>query len=195
MAQIDDSILLWLRYAKSPSEIAYATMRALQQVVAAYNNLDDTNIAVPLTGDKVLAQGSLTGDLLLRDYSTSLRKLGFREWPLVTLVSPAQPISTSSTNPSVDCGGFFVWDPNKYPGGTWYLEAAMQVAAGGTATVQLKNGAQVVGSVSTQATSWTVARSTPLTMPSSQAALTVTLVSSGSNYVASLWVARLIYVP
>lgn len=192
MAQVDNSILLWLRYARSPSDIAYATMMALQQVVSAYNNLDETNIATPMTGDNVLAAASLTGSSLLKDYSTALKKLAFREWPLVTLVAPAQPISTTS---AVDCGGFFVWDPNKFPGGTWYLEAAMQVTAGGTATAQLKNGAQVVGSVSTSGTNWTVARSSALAMPQSQAALTVTLVSSGSSYTASLWAARLIYVP
>lgn len=192
MAQVDNSILLWLRYAKSPSDIAYATMMALQQVMSAYNNLDETNVGTPMSGDLVLAQNSLTGAALLKDYSTDLKKLKFLEWPLVTLVAPAQPISTTS---SVDCGGFFVWDPNKYLGGSWYLEAALQVTSGGTATAQLKSGAQVVGSVSTTATSWTVARSSKLTMPTSQAALTVTLTSSGTSYTASLWTARLIYVP
>jgi hypothetical protein len=76
------------------------------------------------------------------------------------------------------------------------LEAALMVTSGGTATAQLKDGnLAVIGSVSTTNTNWTVARSAALTMPTVQTALTVTLVSSGSSYTASLWAARLIYVP
>jgi len=192
MAQVDNSVLLWLKYAKTPTDIAYATMHAVQQMVSAYNNVDETNFTSSVDADSILASASLTGNTILKDHSVGLVKLTPKEWPLVTLVAPASPVATTA---SADCGGFFVWDSNKYPTSSWYLEAAMKVTSGGTATAQLKWGSTVIGAVSTQATDWTVARSSVLNMPTGQAALTVALTSSDPSYTAYLWVARLIFVP
>lgn len=162
-----------------------------QEIQLAVNKLNKDNFPNKVGADDILKGDSATGRTLLKDHSTSLRKLEWLEWP-IPLVVPVQPATTTG---SLDCGGFFLWDPIKFPGGSWYLEAAMQVTSGGTATAQLKNGATVVGSVSTTNTTWTVVRSAALTMPTSQVALTVTLTSSSTSYTAYLWAARLIHVP
>ncbi|BCV23301.1 hypothetical protein [Gelria sp. Kuro-4] len=181
MAYADTPLFL----LKSPEMI-----QIIQQLQFAVNFLDETNFPNKVNADAVLKANSATGSNLLINYSTPLKKLAWQEWP-IPLVIPVQPATTTS---SLDCGGFFLYDPAKFPGGTWYLEAAMQVTSGGTATIDLKAGVTVVGSVSTTNTTWTVLRSAALTMPQSQTALTVTLKSSSSSYTASLWAARLIYV-
>ena len=183
--------------------MAYLDMpqiRNLQSAVArdlflaaqhAIDHLDENNFPNPVDASKVLSAGTGT-EALFPDYALSLKKLAFREWAF-PLVLPGAAISTTA---SVDCGGFFVFDPAKYPGGTCYLEAAlMSSVADSAATLQLKNGATVIGSYATGNTAWTVGRSTALTMPTAQASLTVTLVSAASTTTASMWAARLIYVP
>lgn len=166
-------------------------LQILQQVQFALNTLNEDNFPNKVKADSILQAASATGSSILIDYSTPLKKLNWQEWP-IPLVTPVQPATTTS---SLDCGGFFLYDPAKFPSGSWVLEAAMQVTSGGTATAQLKNGTTVIGSVSTTSTTWAVTRSATLTMPTAQAALTVTLVSSGTSYTASLWAARLIYIP
>lgn len=171
----------------------------LSEIQWAINVMTKDNFPNGLKGDDIILPSSLSGTALkanslpssvIPDYSISLKKLNWQEYP-IALVIPYQPASTTS---SLDCGGFFLYDPVKFPGGSWYLEATMKATAG-TATAQLKNKTTVIGSVSTTGTDWTLSRSSALTMPSSQAALTVTLTSSSTSSTAYLWSARLIYVP
>lgn len=183
------SDLAEIRLLKSP--VVQRLLLSLQQ---SLNQLNEDNFPNPVSADTILAAASATGSTILKDASTPLKKLNFLEWT-VPLVLPSQPFTTTSTT-GADCGGFFVFDPVKFPGGTWYLEAALQTSvASSNATLQLKNGSTVIGSVSSGNTAWTVTRSAALTMPTSQAALTVTLVSAASTTTAGMWAARLIYVP
>lgn len=162
----------------------------IQQIQFAVNALDETNFPQKLDASRILKANSIS-KTLIRDRAVSMRKLEWLEIP-IALVIPVQPATTTT---SLDCGGFFLYDPVKFPGeGTWYLEAAMKVSDGAaTATAQLKNEDTVIGEVSTNSTVWNVKRSSALTMPSSQAALTVTLKCSDSTKTAYLWAARLIY--
>ncbi len=176
--------LLWV---KSPE---------MQQILLvlqdALNKLSEENFPAPLSGDGILAASSLTGSSLLKDASVPLKKLAWLEWPVELVLAP-QPASTTST---LDCGGFWVFDPAKYPGGTWYFEAAVRISdAAYVATAQLKSGANVLASVTTQNTSYAVVRSAAVTMPTAQAALTVSLTSNNTAGTAYLWTARMIYVP
>jgi len=166
-------------------------LQILQQVQWALNTLDENNFPNGVSGDTVIKAGTITGKSIA-DVSVGLKKLMFTEWPF-TLTTPSQPITTTS---SIDCGGFFVFDPNKFPGGSWYFEAAIQSSSSSyTITAQLKNGTNVLTSVGTSNTTWTVVR-TPnaVVMPTSAAALTVTLTSPSTSATASLWAARLVYV-
>lgn len=167
--------------------------RLISELQFHLNNVDEANIPNPMDASKIISPGTGT-EGMFADYALSLKKLNFREWAF-PLVLPAAAATTTSTT-GLDLGGFFLWDPAKHPGGTWYLEVAINISnAAGTTTAQLKNGATVIGSATTKNTAWTVTRSTALTMPASQAALTVTLLSSSTSYTAGLWAARLIYVP
>lgn len=176
--------LLWV---KSPE-----MQQILLTLQDALNKLSEDNFPNPLAADSILASSSLTGSSILKDYSTPLKKLVWCEWPIELVLAP-QPVSTTS---SLDCGGFWVFDSAKYPGGTWYFEAAIRISdAAYTATAQLKSGANVLASVSTTNTSYTVVRSGAVTMPTAQAVLTVTLTSNNTSGTAYLWTARMIYVP
>ncbi|NPV89128.1 hypothetical protein HPY42_06480 [Coprothermobacteraceae bacterium] len=176
--------LLWV---KSPE-----MQQILLTLQDALNKLSEDNFPNPLSADNILAANSLTGSLVLKDYSTPLKKLAWREWPIELVLAP-QPVATTS---SLDCGGFWVFDPAKYPGGTWYFEAAIRISnASYIATAQLKSGANVLASVTTRNTNYTVVRSGAVTMPTAQAVLTVTLASNNRAGTAYLWTARMIYVP
>ena len=185
--------------------MAYLDMpqiRNLQSAVArdlflatqhAIDHLDENNFPNPVDAIKVLSAGTGTGSLFA-DHSIALKKLAPTEW-VFPLVLPGAAVTTTSTT-GLDVGGFFVFDPAKFTGGTWYLEAAlMSSVSASNATLQVKNGATVLGSYATGNTTWTVGRSTALTMPTSLATLTCTLVSAASTTTASMWAARLIYVP
>lgn len=179
-----DVPLLWI---KSPE-----LYQVLVMIQDAINKLDETNFPNPVSADSILAASSLTGSSILKDYSTPLKKLAWREWPIELVLAP-QPASTTS---SLDCGGFWLYDPTKYPTGTWYFEAAIRISSSSyTATAQLKSGASVLASVSTTNTSYTVVRSGAVAMPTAQAVLTVTLTSSSTSGTAYIWTARMIYVP
>lgn len=187
MAWFDEGMLVSLGMLGHANLKAHVEMlqselvSVLQQLAYALNYVDENNFPNKISGGKVLKS----------DHSIPLAALNWLEIP-ITLVAPAQPTSTTA---SVDCGGFLIYDPVLYPGGTWYFEAALQVSAGGTATAQLKANGAVIGSVSSTSSSWAVVRSSPLSMPSSQAVLTISLSSNNSAYTAYLWAARLIWRP
>jgi hypothetical protein len=145
----------------------------------AVNDLDNTNIP----------SGSLTGDAL-QDYSVSLSKLLWEEWPIPLF--KVMPAATTTTTLS---GGYFYFDPAKFPDGTWYLEAILQITSGGTASLDLMNGANIVISVSTPNTTFALVRSSPIALPMTPTVLTCNLVSSGTSYTAAALGASLIYVP
>lgn len=187
MAWIDEGVLLRLAYAeggnlKETVEVLKTElMNALRHVSWAVNVLDETNFPNKVSG----------GKLLKEDHSVPLSVLNVLEIP-IPLVLPAQPISTTSF---ADCGGFFVFSPLRYPGGSWYFEAVIQTDSGGTATAELRDGVTTISSVSTTSDIWTVVRSEAITMPVSETTLTVALSSSSASYNARLWGARLIWIP
>lgn len=165
----------WWLNIKSPD-----LRQCLLKIQQATNYVDDGNVR----------PGSLTG-ASIQDASIPLKKLNWLEWP-ITLFKAMPAASTTS---SVD-GGYFLYDPNKFPDGKWYLEAVMQVTSGGTASMNLKIGSTVIATVNVTATSWTLSRSSAIAnMPTSQTVLTCTLTSSGTSYTASALGASLIYVP
>ncbi len=175
-----------IRNLKSP--IAITLFQGVQQAV---NHLDENNFPNPVDASKILSPGTGTGDLFA-DHGIPLKKLAPTEW-VFPLVLPGAAVTTTAT---LDVGGFFVFDPAKFTGGTWYLEAAIKTTSTSyTTTLQVKNGATVLGSYATTNTAWTVGRSSALSMPASLATLTCTLVSSSTSNTASMWAARLIYVP
>jgi len=132
----------------------------------------------------------------IQDESINLRKLNWLEFPF--LIVAASSGSAISTTGSLQCGGYFNYDPNKFPAttGGWYFEAMLQISSSSyQATARLMNGSTQVGSVSTTSTSWNVVRSGQLTMPAIPAVLTVTLASNNASGTAFLSAAKLIYVP
>lgn len=164
-------------FVKSPD-----MLQLLQQVQHAVNYMDESNFPNKVSG----------GSILAGDHSVPLSSLNWLEWP-IPLTLPGTAVSTTTT---IDCGGFWVFDPTKYPGGTWYFEAALNTSvAASSVTAQLKNGATVIGSVASGTAAWTVVRSAALTMPTAAAALTVTLVSPATTTTAYLWAARMIFTP
>lgn len=123
----------------------------------------------------------------------ALKVLTQLEWPH-PLVLPAQVFSTTSTTP-VDLGGYFAWDPSKFPDVNVYLEASLAVAnSAATATCELV-GASVIGSVTTTSTALARVRSGRLTMPSTAQNVWVRVYTSNASYAALLAAARLIFVP
>ncbi|KJS23150.1 MAG: hypothetical protein VR72_03005 [Clostridiaceae bacterium BRH_c20a] len=124
----------------------------------------------------------------------AISKLAWKEWS-IPLVLPASLYSSVTTAGDGDnLGGYFQWDPSKYPGGTWYLEASIAVQSGGTATCTLK-GASVIVTVTTTDAQLSLKRSEALTMPSTAQTVWVTLKTSSGSYAATLGNARLIFVP
>ncbi len=155
----------------------YQCLLLIQQAV---NYIDDGNVR----------PGGLTG-ASIKDASLPLKKFNWLEWP-ITLFKVMPPVTTTS---SVD-GGYFLYDPDRFPDGQWYLEAVMQVTSGGTASMNLKVGSTVIATVNVTATSWTLSRSSAIAnMPTSPTVLTCTLTSSGTSYTASALGASLIFVP
>jgi len=168
-----------------PTEVTPSYLQRLLLILAnAVNNIDKTNIHPK----------RIAGDDLLKDVSTKLKKLVWTEWP-IPLILPASVVSTTATG-GTEYGKFFRWDPAKFPGMTWSLEAALAISdAASTATLELLESAGSIGSVSTQQTALTRVRSGTLTMPTTAQDLWVRLKTSNGAHTASLGAARLIAVP
>lgn len=140
-----------------------------------------------------LKDGTVTADKLAGDIP-----VGLVSWPEyhIPLVLTAQDYSTVSTAGD-EVGGYFQWDPSKYPtlGGSWYFEASIASGnAAATCTAEL-HGASLVGSVPTQSTSLARVRSAALTMPTGAVDLYCKVKTSNASYAATLASARLIFVP
>lgn len=144
-------------------------------------NVDDRNIK----------EESLTGSYVLKDHSVPLVKLTWLEIPIPLFkVLPA-----ASAAAAVD-GGYFYYDPVRFPGGSWYLEALLKATSPATATVKLMSGTLELASVSTANTSWTLVRGqTAVSMPTSAGALTCKLLSSDGTTTVYALGASLIFVP
>lgn len=157
-------------------------IRILQNIEFwSLGNVDDTNVKA----------GGLTGSRVLKDWSVNLKKLAWREIPIPL----CKAIPAAGTATSAD-GGYFYYDPLRFPGGSWYLEALLKSNGTATATFTLKNGAVSVASVSTTSADWTLVRSTdPIQMPSDASTLTGALSSSDSTVTVYLLGASLIFVP
>lgn len=144
-------------------------------------NIDDRNIKA----------AGLTGSAVLKNKSVPMVKLAWHEIPIPLFkVLPA----ASATN-AVD-GGYFYYDPNRFPGGSWYLEALLKATSPATATVKLMSGTLELGSVSTTNTDWALVRGTsPISMPLSAGALTCKLLSSDAAITVYSLGASLVFVP
>ncbi|MCL6558537.1 MAG: hypothetical protein K6U74_06990 [Firmicutes bacterium] len=155
----------------------------LQMIEEAINHLDKNNFPYKVSGDDILS-----------DYSTSLKKLYFMEFIVFTV--SAVPIYTTTSTAGVNIGPYFAWDPAKFPGGNWYIEGSIAVAnAAATATLTLKGEADV-GSVQTADTTLKRIRSAgPLTMPATAQNLWFNLKTNNASYAAQFAGAHLIYVP
>lgn len=159
---------------------APALLDPFLRIQNAVNHLDDKNFPNGLDGS-VIAVRTLPPSALT-----------VREWPIV-IASSMTPYSTTSTT-DVDIGGYFAWDPGKFPNGSWYLEAAIAATSGGICTVVLK-GAAVVGSVQTSSTALTRVRSEALTMPSTAQNLWAAVKTNNTSYAAKVASVSLIFVP
>ena len=162
-------------------------------VETAVNYLTEQNFPNPLDGDTLIKTGTLSGSALKND-SVAVGKLAWQEWVAHTFVALMMPFSTTDTA-GVNGGDYFGWDPTKFPGGKWYLEASMAVAnSAATATLTLV-GAADIGSITTTNTTLTRVRSGALTMPTTAQNLWVKLKTSNASYAAMLAGAKLIFVP
>jgi len=174
-----------------------------KRIEDAINFLDENNFKNGVSGS-IIKQGTLHGNALidnsvdgqtkLADFSTNLKKLKWAEFEVFPV--SAIPVFTTTSTTGVNVGPYFAWDPNKFPGGNWYLEASIATNnASGITTVTLKGSADV-GSVQTSQTALTRVRgTTALTMPATAQNLWFAVKTNNSSYTASFAGAHLIYVP
>lgn len=183
MSSIDEGVLFYLQNAKTPNQIATATQTALENIIQSINYLDETNFPNTVNGNNILAT-----------QTTDLDKLTFREWPF-PLFKSMPTVSASGTTGVT--GGYFFWDPVRFPGGSWYLEAVLLTDSGGVATLSLMSGTTTVASVNTsKSDAYQLVRSSAaITMPTSSSVLTCKLTNSSSSYYAYCLGASMIYVP
>jgi|GEM_PF-5848586 len=160
---------------------ARALFERFLRIATAVNNLSRLNFPRGVEGT------------ILRPRTTPMGALQWREWP-IPLLLPATVFQTTSITP-VDVGGLFAWNPASFPGGTWHLEVSAAIAnTASIATVTLR-GAGDIGTVTTQSVALTRVRSSALAMPVTAQNLWVQLQTSNASHAASLWGARLIFVP
>lgn len=160
---------------------ARALFERFLRITTAVNNLSRLNFPRGVEGT------------ILRPRTTPMGALQWREWP-IPLLLPATVFQTTNTAP-VDVGGLFGWNPAMFPGGTWMLEVSMAVADTASIATATLRGAANVGTVTTQSVALTRVRSAALAMPTTAQNLWVQLQTSNASHAASLWGARLIFVP
>ncbi|GAB7387347.1 hypothetical protein BSNK01_11830 [Bacillaceae bacterium] len=158
----------------------------------AINYLDVNNFPHGVPGS-IIQPGTLPSSAI-PDNGIPLLKLAWKEIPIPLLLG-IEPYYTSSTTP-VNLGGYFRWDPTKFPGGDWYFEASLvSTDSAATATCVLK-GSQDYSSITTTSTALTYVRSTQaVPMPSQIENLWVTLKTSDATKAVGIASARLIFVP
>jgi hypothetical protein len=196
--------MAWLDTGPALKEYsARMLFQIFKRIEDAINFLDENNFKNKVNGS-IIAAGTLHGSALqdrtldggakLADLSTPLKKLQWAEFEFFPVA--AVPVATTTSTTDVNVGPYFAWDPNKFPGGSWYLEASIAVSDGaGKAIVTLKSEA-VIGSVETSQTALTRVRSTaPLAMPATAQNIWFAVRTDNSAYMASFAGAKLIYVP
>lgn len=141
-----------------------------------------------------LTDGSVDGAAKLADTSIPLKKLKWAEFEVFPVC--AVPVFSTTSTTDVNVGPYFAWDPNKFPGGSWYLEASIAVANTAAAAVVTLKGAADIGSVQTNQTALTRVRSAAaLTMPSTAQNIWYAVRTNNASYAANFAGARLIYIP
>ncbi len=182
---------------------ARVIFQLLKRIEDAVNFLDENNFKNQVSGSIIkvgtlhgnaLQDNSVDGSLKLGDLSTPLKKLKWAEFEVFPI--SAIPVATTTSTTDINVGPYFAWDPNKFPGGSWYLEASIATAnAAAKAIVTLKSSTDI-GSVETSATALTRVRSTaPLAMPATAQNIWFAIRTNNASYAASFAGARLIYVP
>lgn len=157
--------------------------KLFQLIMTAVNNINKTNFPKKINGDDILNANSL-----------SMNKLAWREF-VIPLVMAAPYYQTANTT-AVNVGGYFPWDPARFPGpGAWYFEADIAISnAAGIATAQIR-GTELIMAVTTQQVGLDRVRSAALTMPTTAQNLWVQVFSNSGSYTATLAGAKLIFVP
>lgn len=165
------------------------------------------NLVIPKTVDKAIKSALIT----IQSWANSLRDItadklelykgdfppGVIDWPewCIPLALPADDFISLQTTYS-RCSGIFLWEPLKYPSGTWYFEASMAIAtAAQTVSVRLMGESQICALSRTGSTEMQIVRSSALTMPSKATNLYVEMKSSSTGVQASFGNARLVFVP
>ncbi len=165
------------------------------------------NLVIPKTVDKAIKSALIT----IQSWANSLRDItadklelykgdfppGVIDWPewCIPLALPADDFISLQTTYS-RCSGIFLWEPLKYPSGTWYFEASMAIAtAAQTVSVRLMGESQICALSRTGSTEMQIIRSSALTMPSKVTNLYVEMKSSSTGVQASFGNARLVFVP
>lgn len=183
-----------------PARILFQIFKRIEEAI---NFLDENNFKNGISGSIIkagtlhgnaLQDNSVDGSLKLGDLSTPLKKLKWAEFEIFPVC--AIPIFSTTSTTDVNVGPYFAWDPNKFPGGSWYLEASIATAdAAAKAIVTLKSSTDI-GSVETSSTALTRVRSTaPLAMPATAQNIWFAIRTNNDSYAASFAGARLIYVP
>jgi len=165
------------------------------------------NLVIPKTVDKAIKSALIA----IESWANSLRDItadklelykgdfppGVIDWPewCIPLALPADDFISLQTTYS-RCSGIFLWEPLKYPSGTWYFEASMAIAtAAQTVSVRLMGESQICALSRTGSTEMQIIRSSALTMPSKVTNLYVEIKSSSTSVQASFGNARLVFVP
>lgn len=172
-----------------PARILFQIFKRIED---ALNFLDENNFKNGISGS-VIKVGTLHGNAL-GDLSTPLKKLKWAEFEFFPV--SAIPVFTTTSTTDVNIGPYFAWDPNKFPGGSWYLEASIAIANAAAAAIVTLKGSADIGSVQTSSTALTRVRSTAaLTMPSTAQNIWFAIRTNNASYAASFTGARLVYVP
>ena len=155
-----------------------------ERIKTALNYLDKTNFPNKINGDDIL-----------KDLSTSLKKLKQRIY-IYTLFTGSPLYQTTSTT-AVGVAGYFPWNPADFDaGGAWYFEADIAIVdAASIATCELHGASGIIKSVTTQSTALVRVRSTEVTMPATATDMWIKLKTSNASHTASLGGAKLIFKP
>lgn len=154
-----------------------------QLIMTAVNNLDKTNFRKRVKGNDIIDP-----------YSLSINRLAWREF-IFPLVMAAPFYQTASTTPQ-NIGGYFPWDPARFPGpGTWYFEADIAISNTASITTCQLRGTDVLRAVTTQQTGLVRVRSSAVSMPATTQNLWVQAFSNNASHTATVAGAKLIFEP
>ena len=160
---------------------AKKTFEIFQLIETAVNNINEQNFRRKLNGGVIASRSMGMGALEWREH-------------IIPLVMAAPSYQTAETTPQ-NVGGYFGWDPAKFPGGIWCLEADIAVSnAAATARCEL-TGSTTLKTVTTQATSLTRVRSDLIIMPAAPQNLWIKFSTNNGSHNAILGGAKLVFIP